>query len=162
MADYAASVIVQDVMHGVGHASLAWGTVDLTNYNTTNAEISALANLFGNGRPPRKLILSGISDNGFLGIWDETNKTIKAYYPSIAQTHGHDLSVIGGGTIVADGAFGISAADAFVKVEAGDDIIAKADVGTKGGVVGETLAASAGSEVATDVDVGVFHWMAIG
>ena len=85
MAVYAATVIVAGVDNAVGQGQLAYGTVDVTNYNIINAEITNLSQLFG-GRAPKKVIMSGISDNGYLGLWDETNGTIKAYYPVAAYT----------------------------------------------------------------------------
>ena len=81
MADYASTVVVDGRMGAVGHGQLAWGTVDLTNYNSTNVEITALNEMFG-GRAPKKLILSAVSDNGYLGLWNESVGTIKAYTPT--------------------------------------------------------------------------------
>jgi len=115
MAAYAATVVVQGTMLGIGHGALAWGTVDLTNYNTTNAAITGLSQLFG-GAPPKKLIVSAISDNGYIGLWDETNNTVKAYYPTATSDQ----------TPTAD------------------------------------ITAAAATEVANDVDVGKFHWLAFG
>lgn len=162
MAAYAATVTLDHRRpYKIGNdLRLIRGTVDITNYNTTLAEITDITKKFVNSDV--NVILGGLTDNGYLVAWVVASKSIKAWYPSVARTHNHDLSVIGGGTIVTNGAFGIDSSDAFVKVEAGNDTIAKADVGTKGGVVSETLAAAAGSEVATDVDVGAVQFVAVG
>lgn len=80
MAVYAATVVRQGIMLAVSHLRMAWGTVNVTNYNTTLVEITELANLFGRGES-RKLILSTVSDNGYLGHWDESQQSIKAYSP---------------------------------------------------------------------------------
>lgn len=90
---------------------------------------------------------------GVVFEFDKTNSKIKAFR-SPARTHGHDLSIIGGqGAAGTDTVTAPAATDLLGKEEAGDALIAKADVATKGGVVGETLAEAALAEVANAVDL---------
>jgi hypothetical protein len=53
-----------------------YGTVDITNYNTTSAEITAITGKF---RSAPVVIVSGVSDNGYGCRWDATDKSIHAY-----------------------------------------------------------------------------------
>lgn len=159
MAAYAATVTAPDLVAkklastGLG---ILRGSVDVTNYNQTRAEITGITNRF---RSAPNVILGGVSSNGYLVAWDSATKSIKAWYPRAA--HNHDLLIIGGR---AEGTTDIinaaNAAAILGKEEATNLTIAKADVATKGGVV--TEAASAGSEVANDVAVGVVQFVAFG
>ena len=163
MAAYAATVTVPDVVAkkiaatGLG---ILRGSVALSNYNSTLAEITGITNMF---RSAPTVVAGGCSSNGYIVAWDTTSKAFKAWYPSKAQTHNHDLLIIGG---QAEGTTDIinaaNAAASLGKEEATNLTIAKANVATKGGVVSETLAAAAGTEVANDVNVGTIQFFAIG
>lgn len=63
-----------------------------------------------------------------------------------AQTHAHDLKIIGGQAAASTAATAYYASDIFGKEAATDKTIAKADSATKGGVMSETLAAAALSQ----------------
>jgi len=83
MAAYAASMTLSQpkarpLTPGIGYM---FGTMDVTNYNSTLAEI-----VDGNGnglndffRSAPKVFLSSCSDLGYTGIWDATGKTVKCW-----------------------------------------------------------------------------------
>lgn len=101
---------------------------------------------------------------GYTFEFDKDNLKVLAYRAP-AQTHNHDLLVIGGQAAASTDAVQAAAGDAILgKEEAANVTIAKADVATKGGVVSETLAAAALSEVGnvTDLSSAVFRWRARG
>lgn len=110
-------------------------------------------------------IFDAEDSGGLIFKYDYENEKIRIYQAP-AQTHDHDLKVIGGGTIVADGGLGADASGDLVKVEAGDLTIEGADSATDGGVLSETLAAAALSEysggstvvAATDLYVEATGW----
>ena len=54
-----------------------FGLIDVSSYNSTKAEITGVTKHFSNTSP--HVIIDGVSDNGFLGIWDQTNGFIKAF-----------------------------------------------------------------------------------
>src|SRR3990167_10676915 len=72
--------------------------------------------------------------------YDYANNKIKAYHAP-AQTHAHDLKVIGGQAAASTAALAYYATDILGKEAATNVTIAKADSATKGGVISETLAA---------------------
>ena len=159
MAAYAATVTLPDLkakkIAATGLGMLR-GTVDLTNYNATRAEITGITGKF---RSDPTVLLGGLSSNGYLVAWDVTDKAIKAWYPTPA--HQHDILVIGG---QAEGTTDIlhskNADPGLYKEEATNLTIAKADVATKGGIVAST--AVPGGEVASDVNVGTVSFVAFG
>lgn len=82
MAVYAATVAsknrtVARIAPGVG---MAYGSVDITNYNQTLAEITDITKLFKASSAPI-VLAEGMSDNGYHVEWDMTNKAFKAFYP---------------------------------------------------------------------------------
>lgn len=117
MAAYAATItslmtkaVKIDSVVGIG---IFAGRCDLTNYNTTAAEITAITGKF------KSLIAvkaDGLSDNGYLVFWHPTDKAFHAHYPTNASDQ----------TPTAD------------------------------------IAAAAAAEVANDVDIGAFDFIAIG
>lgn len=142
-------------------------TVQRTSKQEDSRRQSIVKIAFGNGSltyPSGGIPLSGLSAAGFPNLiesvnlidandgsgivwkYDYENKKLRGYIAP-AQTHDHDLKIVGGGTIVADGDLGISASDQLVKVEATDATIAGADSATKGGVLSEALAAAAMTEL---------------
>lgn len=81
MAAYAASVTLK---HRVSHRlipgmRIIFGSINLSNYNTTLAEITAITGAF---RAAPAVILGGNSSNGYLVAWDSTSKAVKAWYPT--------------------------------------------------------------------------------
>lgn len=166
MAAYAATVTLRSpkVIKQLGGVGILFGSIDLTNYNATLAELTGITSKFK--AATLQVILGGVSDNGYIVAWDATAKAVKAWYPSRVRTHNHDLLVIGGQGDQIGGAPNIvscvQATAILGKEEVTNATMAKADVATKGGVVSETLAAGAGTEVASDVDVGAVSFIAIG
>lgn len=81
-----------------------------------------------------------------------------------AQTHAHDLKIIGGQAAASTAATAYYATDIFGKEAVTDKTIAKADTATKGGVLSETLAAAALAEAsalaiaAQVIEVEVIGW----
>lgn len=160
MAAYAASVTINNTMKAVGALGVVSGVIDVTNYNTTLAEITGVTGQFRGD--PWNVMVDPISENGYIVRWDYTSLAIKAYYPTISLTHDHDFLVIGGGTVVTDGNLGVDASGDLVKVEAANLTIEGADSAADGGVLSEALAAAAGSEVVADVDIGTVRFLAFG
>lgn len=83
MAAYAETVtalmkraVKVDQVTGIG---MFMGRCDVTNYNSTLAEITDITGKFGT---LMEVICSAISDNGYLMRWDKTGKAFKAHYPT--------------------------------------------------------------------------------
>lgn len=157
MAAYAATVTLPDIrakkLAATGLGILR-GTINVTNYNQTLAEITALTGYF---RSAPTVILGGLSSLGYSVAWDTTSKSVKAWYPFGAHTH--DLLFIGG--IAATEPVVIAGGDTLGKNAATNRTIAGATSATKGGVVTAATTA-AGVEVASDVNVGIVSFIAIG
>ncbi len=67
---------------GIGIGILV-GQVDVTNYNSTLAEITEITGRF---KDDPRVIMDGLSDNGYIGLWDNTEKAVKAHYAGGAFT----------------------------------------------------------------------------
>lgn len=81
MAAYAATVTLDTPRPGrLGSSPMGVlsGTCNLTNYNTTQAEITTITKAF---KPDGKLrvVADGLSSNGYVVKWDVTAKAFKAY-----------------------------------------------------------------------------------
>ncbi len=164
MAAYAASVTLVGTRSSLRlqHSRIAilFGTVNVTNYHATLVEITGISDLF---RGTAYIVnLGGLSDTGYAGEWIDATQAIKCWYPSKVQTHAHDLLILGGEAAATTTRIATYSGPNFGKEAATNVTIAKADTASKGGVISETLAAAAGSEVANDVDVGAFKFFAIG
>ena len=105
MAAYAATVtalmkraVKVDQVTGIG---MYVGKCDVTNYNTTVAEITAITGKFRN---LLQVICTTVSDNGYLLRWDAVDKGFKAYYPTIFsdQTPTADIVAAAGTEVVND------------------------------------------------------------
>lgn len=138
------------------------GTVDVTNYNTTLAEITAITGKFRDGNPT--VIMDGISSNGFLVRWDTSSKAVKAYYPTAAAAaHDHDFVVQSSGAIGTNMEIGLSADADTATLEGGTGITAARTLSDNSPIASDgAVTAAAGTEVATDVDVGEVGFIAIG
>lgn len=82
MAAYAATVTLKPTGRPfkVGNSlEMIKGTVDITNYNTTLAEITAITDLF---RDVPIVVPGAITDNGYLITWIAASKAFKAWYPT--------------------------------------------------------------------------------
>ena len=83
MAAYASTTTLdqlraQPIGKGIG---VIYGTVDVTNYNATVAEITDITEKF-RGTPT--VLLASCSDNGFLGSWDDSGLAVKCWAPTSA------------------------------------------------------------------------------
>jgi uncharacterized protein YodC (DUF2158 family) len=123
------------------------GTIDLTNYNTTAAEITGITGKFKDGAPT--VLLSGVSESGYLCHWDTTDKAVKAFYPTITgAAHTHAVAVTAG-----------TAGDAVTNNAGVLESTGGQDLATE---TGGAITAAAGTEVANDVDVGTVEFIAVG
>lgn len=85
MAAYAATVTLDTpVPHWSGQQRVISGICDVTNYNTTQAEITAITGKFLGGAPT--VVAEGLSDNGYIVRWNPTSKAFEAFYPIAAYT----------------------------------------------------------------------------
>lgn len=163
MAAYAAAATLVGTRSALrlqhSRIGVLFGTVNVTNYNSTLVEITDIT---GHFRADPIVVLGGLSDSGYAGEWIDATQSIKCWYPSKAQTHDHDFFVSGGEAAATTARIATYATNILGKEAATDITVAGADSATKGGVLSETLAAAAGTEVANDVDVGAFKFFAIG
>lgn len=132
------------------------GQINVTNYNSTLAEITGITGKF-RGTPT--VVLSGISESGYLCHWDPTTEAVKCFYPNTA--HQHQQAITTGSTTAADSTSGTfvedSAAAETALVAMGLAVDTTVDIGN---TVANT--AAAGGEVANDVDVGLVYFTAFG
>lgn len=87
MAAYAATVTPADAVAQVLAGTplrIVRGSVNITNYNPTLAEITGITKFF---RTTPTVILGGVSSNGYLVTWVAASKSIKAFYSEGAHTH---------------------------------------------------------------------------
>lgn len=83
MGAYAATVTLDQAKAaklGNGGFKLLSGSVAITNYNQTAAEIKGITGEFGGSK--FKVVCDGISSNGYLVRWSATDKAFKAYSQS--------------------------------------------------------------------------------
>ena len=146
MAAYAATVTLDASqvkgmrLTGTRGFGILRGVVDVTNYNTTLAEITGITKYFVD---TPTVILGGISDNGYPVAWIPASKSIKAWYLNAFRT---------GSTATADSTAGALAEDTAA---------AETALRLMGTAVDTTYALS-NLEVATDVHVGAIPFLAIG
>ena len=81
MAAYAATVTVDVAKPDrIGrNYGIVTGTVDITNYNSTVAEITDITKYFLDNSISVTVAPCGVTDNGYWLSWDKTNKAFKAY-----------------------------------------------------------------------------------
>lgn len=84
--------------------------------------------------------------SGYTFKYDRENGKLRIYQAP-AQTHAHDLKIIGGQAATTNNELGHYATDILGKEAATDATIAGADSATKGGVISQTLAAAALAEL---------------
>lgn len=53
------------------------GTVDITNYNTTLGQVTAITGAF---LTTPRVVCDGLSDNGYIVQWNNTNGSFKCFY----------------------------------------------------------------------------------
>lgn len=156
MAAYAATVTlsVPHVIKGIGPLGVLFGSVSISNYNGTLAEITDITGAF-KGAPV--VIPNGVSSNGYLVKWDPTGLAFKCYYPTKAITPAG--SVAAGNIAVATGTAGDAVTNnaGTLNSVGGQDVAVAAQAFT-----GTAVTAQAGTEVATDVNVGIVQFVAFG
>lgn len=148
MAVYAATVTLDTPRPGrLGNTPMGVlsGICNLTNYNSTLAEITTITKAFLTGGVLR-VVPTSLTSNGYVVQWDTTGKAFKAYRSgaasgSLATSSGnpatHPLGVTASsGTIVSDTIYTA--------------------------VSGVTVAAAALAEVANDVNIGTFAFIVVG
>ena len=167
MAAYASAVTlytprVERISRNLG---IAAGRIDITNYNATTTEETTITRLFkasGVAAITKGILSLQIvtSENGYIWAFDKSTGKFKVYYSPV-RTHGHDFTIVKG-AIVMSTELGLSADATSATINnntiAATRVLAKAT----GPVVSETLAATALTELATDVDAGTADFMAIG
>ena len=82
MAAYAATVAFDtraSVRIPGTRLSVLYGTINITNYNTTPTEITAITSRF-RGTP--RVMLGGFTDSFHAVFWDNTLKSVKAAFPT--------------------------------------------------------------------------------
>ena len=151
---------------GVG---LVAGTFNLTNYNSTLAEVTGITSEF---RSAPNVVCSGVSSNGYLVKWDASGKAFKAFYPTKAITPAGTNSkpsfvVQSSGAIGTNMELGLSADSDAATFEGGVGITAARTLTTTSPVgtptfTGTAVAAQAATEVANDVNVGTVDFIAVG
>lgn len=172
MAAYAAAVTLPDLVAkkvastGLG---ILRGSVNVTNYNQTLAEITDITGRF---RSAPTVILENVSSNGYLVRWDTAAKSIKAYYPTNAVTPAGTISkptftVEAAGAIGTNMEVGLSVDTAAATFEGGTGITAQRVLTTTSPVgtptfTGTAVVAGAGTQVASDVDLGTVAFIALG
>jgi len=127
------------------------GKCDITNYNTTGAEITDITKFFKDDTISIRVINDGLSDNGYLVRWNTTDKCFHAFYA--ADTHTHTITLSG------------THAGNAVELSANANDAALGEAGGTGytGITGiQANTAGAGAEVASDVDVGEVNFVAYG
>lgn len=93
------------------------------------------------------VIFSPASSNGYTYKYDAANNKIRIYQ-SPAETHTHDLKIIGGTAAAGTDAVNVKAS-VLGKESATNATVVGANSAASGGVVPATLAAAAGTEVAS-------------
>jgi hypothetical protein len=135
MADYAQTTTLDTprVVQIDKSLRMVTGKCDITNYNTTGAEITEITRNF---RTVQRVMCEGLSDNGYLVRWDTTDKCFHAFYPvyAIAST-------------------GVADANNTLMKSASSTL----EVAGTGTAFGQP-----GVEVANDVDVGEVNFIAFG
>ena len=110
------------------------GKIDVTNYNQTGAEITAISGEFNK---VIRIICDGISDNMYLTRWNTTDKCVHAFYPFYAYAN----SIVAG------------ANNSLVKIST----TGPSEVGGTGTAYGQPAV-----EVEDNVDVGEVNFIAYG
>ncbi len=142
MAVYAATVTIDGQHRSRQRQGLAilTGKCNLTNYNTTLAELTDITKQF---RTILQVVADPVSDNGHLFRWNRTSKAFEAYKPVSAHTHVIPVTTGTAGNTVTNNA-------GVLESSGGEDLAASAN----------TIAA--GVEAASDTDVGEVGFIAVG
>ena len=92
MTAYAATTTIRSpkIIRQLGGMGLVFGRINVTNYNQTLAEITAITSKFKSAT--LEVLLGGNSSNGYIVAWDTTSKAVKAWYPTKAITPAGSIS----------------------------------------------------------------------
>lgn len=136
------------------------GRCDVTNYNTTLVAITAISDKF---RSIISVVANAISDNGYLVEWINASSAFKAYYATAAAAaHAHDF-VVAAGTIGTNMEMGLDINTDSAEVVGAAGITADRTLNANTPVaVSGAVSATAALEVASDVDIGAFDFIAYG
>ena len=141
MTAYASTVTLDHV--GAERISKNFGMIvgkcDITNYNTTGAEITDITKHF---RTIKRVIVDGFSASGYLVRWNTTDKCFHAFYPRAAQAAATTDKL----TITASGSGNITDGQSV----------------TVNAAFRSAVDVAAGSEVADDVAIGEVNFIALG
>jgi len=169
MAAYASAVTlygrgVQRVSRDFG---ILAGKIDITNYNSTTTEETNITRYFkpsGQAGLEKGIISLQIvsSENGYILGFNRTTGKFKAYRTQ-ASSHSHTLFLDNADVADSAGAR-VNAGTNLLGANTGSDIsiAGVADTSGDGGIVAATPAAAALVEVANDVDLGTFDFVAFG
>ena len=158
MAAYAATVTA-DIPHAERisrNYGMLIGKCDITNYNTTGAEITDITRYFDDTTTSVRVICDGLSDNGYVVRWNTTDKCFHAYYPTAAQNA--TLTITDDDSAASNGVAVYFDEDG----TATDRLLFVSPTNTDGTDSCVSVAAAAGGEVADDVDVGEVNFTAFG
>ena len=148
MAVYAATVTLDTPKPGrLGNSPMGVlsGTCNLSNYNTTQSEITTITKAFlPNGK--LRVVADGLSSNGYAVKWDTTAKAFKAYR-------------VGTGTGTLTIASGTAATHPVGVSGASGNLVSDT---TYSGIGTVATAAAALAEAANDINVGTFNFIVVG
>lgn len=97
MAAYACTVTpdIPVIRKSLGFFGIAmlWGKANITNYNSTTAEVTAITGKFKNGSP--RVLCLGVSNGAVKQLvrWDDTAKAFKCYVPTTGLETANDVNV---------------------------------------------------------------------
>ena len=168
MPDLAATdltLTVEQVAHPVQKkppiVKIAFGNGALT-YPSGGVPLPTTPSSWGLKRNLLGIVIIDQDDNtGIVWKYDYANKKLRGWRAP-AQTHAHDLKIIGGQAATTDNELGYYATDILGKEAATNTTIAKADSATKGGVMSETLAAASLTEITGAVAAQTLYVEALG
>jgi len=133
------------------------GQCNITSYDTTGVEITDITKYF---RSIKSVVPDGVSSNGYVIKWDRADKCFHAYYPT--KSHNHVSIQVDATATAADQTAFVGLLDGTGAAVSGVSIAHAGGAGSDIAVNSDTLAASAGTEVANGVDVGTFNFVAYG
>lgn len=151
---YTASLVtrVPKKLLGFPGVGMVFGSITISNYNSTRVEIAEISKAFPSGLT---VLTGGMSSNGYETVWDVASKSIKCFYAN-PQAAGTISVLLKGGA--AGTAIGYTA-------DANDFFITKAAATDRTSVNVATFtgsAAAAATEVANDVNIGTVTVVAFG
>lgn len=139
---------------------IAFGNGSLT-YPSGGIPLSSLSSHGFPNAIAQVVLMDNNDGSGITWKYDYENNKLRGYNAP-AQTHAHDLKIIGGQAATTTNEVGHYATDILGKEAASDATIAKADSATKGGVMSETLAAAALTEISGAVAAQVLYAVVTG